>query len=996
MLDIAVLAGIGLSFASVLLVLGCVCQLFKKSTPGFSNDQEPTFENDVEAGHGQGFSIFSAHNTAADTSDVNPVTFEPLPDILAKTVSATALRPRISSVEREQQRITAKHITVYRPFPRSNLLYVKEIGIGWFGQVLEGDAEKINVNSKKTRVVVKLLKDDATGSEQQLFLEEVAVYREIEHPNVLQLMGQCTESLPFLVILEQAPFGDIKSYLQRCLPEKESFLKRGTPLKFAIDMAAGLASLHRHGYLHHDFACRNCLVMSDLSVKVGDYGVAEDHYREDYYDTGQNLLPIRWMAPETLRLQDHIWQVTEFSKESNIWSFGVALWEVLEFGKKPYQMMSDEEVLQKVVKLRAVGLNTSTTEDQKALSDLVRVCCVNAELRPSLEDIHARLLEIQRNRQDHEAAKETEFDSKWEQAFTKEEPKVVQVQNIIPFEPSGAGDVQEVVKSPISLPSKSSPVVVIADVHVQPKDHMEKSHLHSPRSSISNGKVDTSVNKLKSVKEVTSNVPLKEEKGVENVELNGHVTSDLENGLDVSASSENLDQDLNNEKTEKSPKKQITLDDSVNLEGSFDILGGNYDNQVENLKNFQSPMPMLNSPLKISSSDHLTSTPVAKDTKTEEVSPSGKSEAQTESTDNEVLSLNQVPDGSESPTGRGSKSGKAMIPRTLSDEMEDDGSLRRYTASDLDKALDLLLEDEGKDDISETKRESIGSAEGSDDEDEEEKLKLLRMSIASAFEHRGNESQGNEESQGSDKEDENFFMDDLDIAKEIYRSKGTTIPPTNHTTSRTLNTIPEDGIPTEDNIVETARNSNTDSTKSSPTKKALKFDDPFDETIFSSSTADTFEWDDYIGDELVGKVNDEDFQDSPRQTMEFPDWTLEMDASSSNSGTESMNHSKAGSEAGDSRPGSRASNRLSTSESEVKSPVGMAARSYVKDLLSKKRSSASPSLSSYISDKSSFYALSHNYDLDSSEHVPSDTDLSNSPVSISNGDGAFIEDWDLV
>ena len=121
-----------------------------------------------------------------------------------------------------------------------------------------------------------------------------------------------------------------------------------------------------------------------------------------------------------------------------------------------------------------------------------------------------------------------------------------------------------------------------------------------------------------------------------------------------------------------------------------------------------------------------------------------------------------------------------------------------------------------------------------------------------------------------------------------------------------------------------------------------------------------------------------------------------MDSSSSNSGTESMNHSKAGSEAGDSRPGSRASNRLSTSESEVKSPVGMAARSYVKDLLSKKRSSASPSLSSYISDKSSFYALSHNYDLDSSEHVPSDTDLSNSPVSISNGDGAFIEDWDLV
>lgn len=70
-----------------------------------------TFDNDVEAGHAQGFSIFSTQNTVADSSDANQVTFEPLPDILAKTVSATALRPRISSLEKEQQRIAAKHIS---------------------------------------------------------------------------------------------------------------------------------------------------------------------------------------------------------------------------------------------------------------------------------------------------------------------------------------------------------------------------------------------------------------------------------------------------------------------------------------------------------------------------------------------------------------------------------------------------------------------------------------------------------------------------------------------------------------------------------------------------------------------------------------------------------------------------------------------------------------------------------------------------------------------
>lgn len=576
----------------------------------------------------------------------------------------------------------------------------------------------------------------------------------------------------------------------------------------------------------------------------------------------------------------------------------------------------------------------------------------------------------------------------------KEEPKVVKVQENIPLEPSEPEVVHKMMGSPTSRPSKPSPVIVIADVHVQPKDHVEKPRLHSPRSDFSNEQVRSEI-KPRPVTSPTgnSNVPSNTEKVVEGVTVNGHLAEDVSNNLNASPVSETSKTELTEEKG-KPPDEQSSPNSSVNLEDSFDILGGNYDNQLEDMKISHSPMPMLNSPLKISSSDHLTSTPVARDTKTNDSVSSSDLEMQMdENKVNEAQVQNKEMEGGESPTGRGNKSGKTMTPRTLSDDMDDEKNLMRYSESDLDRALALLLEDDDTENVSETRKDSMGS--DNENEDEEEKLKLLRMSIASAFGQKKNESQVEEDGQDSDRESENPYMDDLDIAKEIYRSKGTTIPPTNHVFSRTLNTIPEDDIPTEVNIVETASNSNTNSTKSSPTKKALKFDDPFDENIFSSSTGDTFEWDDYIGDELVGKVNDEEFQDSPRQSMDFPDWTLEIDASS-NSGTESLNHSKAGSEASDSRPGSRTSNRLSTSESEVKSPVGLAARSYVKDLLSKKRSSASPSLSSYISDKSSFYALSHNYGVDSSEHVPSDTELSNSPVSISNGDGAFIEDWDLV
>ncbi|VDI36974.1 Hypothetical predicted protein [Mytilus galloprovincialis] len=393
MIDIALLAGVAIVISSVVLVFGCVCHLFKRGS-GFT-----TFENDLEGGFGN--TVFSQ-----DTSDISQVTFETIPDILAKTVTATALRPRISCTNTEIQKQSAKRVASFKAFPRSHLTYIKEMGVGWFGQgsslslqsqvthttipsgslrlqvthttipsgslrlqvthttIPSGSLRRLQVThttipSGSLRLQVTLFLQDT----RQLFLQDLSVYREMDHPNVLKLLGQCTEASPFLTIVEYASMGDLKSYLRKERQIVKTMKDGIVRMQFLTDMASGLQCLHVNGYLHHDFACRNCVVMSNMTVKIGDYGVAEDHFREDYYDNGQDLLPIRWMAPESISLTNSIWQVTEFSKQSNMWSFGVAMFEVTEYGHQPYKDLTDEMVLQNMIKAYPTSIELPHTDD---------------------------------------------------------------------------------------------------------------------------------------------------------------------------------------------------------------------------------------------------------------------------------------------------------------------------------------------------------------------------------------------------------------------------------------------------------------------------------------------------------------------------------------------------------------------------------------------------------------------------------------------------------
>ncbi|XP_076459649.1 uncharacterized protein LOC143292879 [Babylonia areolata] len=416
-LTVSALAAVSLPVMLVLVLLLCVPCLKKKR--GFSNFNNSTTSLDTEQGQINNSFTLTVDDANGDFNHSPSVTIEPLPDITSKLKPFSApLRPRITSLGKARQDTSLK-LTVHHPFPRNQIVYLKELGTGWFGKVIESDAEKILIGIPRSKVVVKMLKDDASREEKHLFFEEVAPFRLLEHKNIMHILGQCTETAPLLMILEAAAYGNLKQYLCSHRHCEALLIQKNRLMQFAVDAACGLSCLHRHDYLHRDLAARNCLVMGDYTLKIGDYGIAENLFKEDYFHSGAHLLPIRWMAPETLKQENGSWTLNGFSKQSDIWSLGIVLWEIVTMGEQPYGVLTDEEVLQKVVVERDIHLQEPQRlmPHKNRLYELMQCCWMDHSKRIQVDEIHG-LLQAITNMNSMEAASGdaiSAFDQKWAQ-----------------------------------------------------------------------------------------------------------------------------------------------------------------------------------------------------------------------------------------------------------------------------------------------------------------------------------------------------------------------------------------------------------------------------------------------------------------------------------------------------------------------------------------------------------------------------------------------------
>ncbi|KAI1892135.1 hypothetical protein AGOR_G00150840 [Albula goreensis] len=306
--------------------------------------------------------------------------------------------------------LSGKDVAV-EEFPRKLLTFKEKLGEGQFGEVhlceaegmqdfMDEDFASETSDSQPMLVAVKMLRADANKNARNDFLKEIKIMSRLKDPNIIRLLAVCICSDPLCMITEYMENGDLNQFLSRHEPEDLMALLSNAPtvsysnLKYmATQIASGMKYLSSLNFVHRDLATRNCLVGKNYTIKIADFGMSRNLYSGDYYRIqGRAVLPIRWMSWESILLG-------KFTTASDVWAFGVTLWETLTFCKEqPYSQLTDEQVIENTGEFfrdqkRQIYLPQPAICPD-ALYKLMLSCWRrNTKERPSFQEIHRTLLE---------------------------------------------------------------------------------------------------------------------------------------------------------------------------------------------------------------------------------------------------------------------------------------------------------------------------------------------------------------------------------------------------------------------------------------------------------------------------------------------------------------------------------------------------------------------------------------------------------------------------
>eukprot|EP00045_Choanoeca_perplexa_P005807 m.48638 g.48638 ORF g.48638 m.48638 type:complete len:580 (-) comp13305_c0_seq2:60-1799(-) len=290
---------------------------------------------------------------------------------------------------------------------RSDVLLGDRLGGGNFGEVYLG-------TYNKQTVAVKTIKEESMETVE--FMKEAHVMKKLNHPNLVKLIGVCSQDLPMYIVQEFVPHGDLLTYLRR--PSSRQEIDHVSMLYIATQIADGMSALEAQNTIHRDLAARNCLVGDNLAVKVADFGmgrVVDDLYTAR---TGTKM-PIKWTAPEALCYD-------AFSVKSDVWSFGITLWEIATYGDAPYSGMEARDV---ITQLEQGYRMPEPANCPEGLYDVMSQCwALNSADRPSFHDLTVLLDDLHKVSKGEPAVPKRRAsvnapDTSWRQGF--EEPKTV-------------------------------------------------------------------------------------------------------------------------------------------------------------------------------------------------------------------------------------------------------------------------------------------------------------------------------------------------------------------------------------------------------------------------------------------------------------------------------------------------------------------------------------------------------------------------------------------
>ncbi|XP_071837468.1 focal adhesion kinase 1-like isoform X4 [Apostichopus japonicus] len=268
---------------------------------------------------------------------------------------------------------------------REEVSLIEIIGEGQFGDVHKGIFKDMEGND--TEVAIKTCKVESTETVGEKFLEEAYIMKQFDHPYIVKLIGVCTEP-PIWIVMELAPFGEMRSFLQNHAED----LNLALLILYAYQLSTALSYLESKKFVHRDIAARNVLVVARDNVKLGDFGLSRLLHDHSYYKASKGKLPIKWMAPESINFR-------RFTTASDVWMFGVCIWEILMYGVKPFQGIKNNDVIGRIENGERLPMPAGCPP---SLYSVMTLCwSYEPSKRPTFKDLKSWLNEILMDEREH-------------------------------------------------------------------------------------------------------------------------------------------------------------------------------------------------------------------------------------------------------------------------------------------------------------------------------------------------------------------------------------------------------------------------------------------------------------------------------------------------------------------------------------------------------------------------------------------------------------------